>query len=218
MRDLFSSTRNPLAATALSLSFTLVDAAAGVRIDALRDAALSWHIPVAVPTIRGIRLLADGPRGSGVVISIVRSIVRANPRMGAMDALALAVTADDAAKRAGADSHFIAATLLQESAFDPNAISLAGAVGIAQFTESTARFYALDPFDARAAIEGAARILASYLRRYTRAADGPYASALAAYNAGPGAVTFYHGVPPYPETRAYITDIYERWARLSAER
>jgi soluble lytic murein transglycosylase-like protein len=44
----------------------------------------------------------------------------------------------------------------------------------------------------------------------------PYAAALAAYNAGPGAVDAYHGIPPYPETREYIDDIVDRWAKITA--
>lgn len=202
----------------LALSYTLLDDPTIVRIDAVRDAALSWHIPPPVQTIRGLRLLVDAPRGSGAVVSVVRSIVRANPRMDAMDALVLATTADYAARDAGIDPQFLAATLLQESAFDPNAISSAGAFGIAQFTASTARFYAVDPFEPRSAIAGAARLLAAYIAQYAHVAGDPYALALAAYNAGPGTVAYYHGVPPYPETRAYIADIHERWARLIAER
>jgi soluble lytic murein transglycosylase-like protein len=202
----------------LSLSFTLASSPADVRIDALRDVALSWHIPAPVQSIRGIRLFIDAPRGSGPLLSVVRSIVRANPRIGVLDALTLAVDARDAARQVGVDPQFIAATLLQESAFDPNAISTAGAYGIAQFTIPTAQFYGIDPFDPRAAIAGATHVLARYLARYARLADDPYACALAAYNAGPGSVKYYGGVPPYPETRAYIADIHERWARLLAER
>jgi soluble lytic murein transglycosylase-like protein len=201
----------------LSLSFTLAPTYQTVQLDTLRHAALSWHIPVPVRSIRGLRLLVDAPRGSGPVIAVVRSIVRANPRIGALDALALATIARDAARHQGIDAQFIAATLLQESAFDPNAMSTAGACGIAQFTVATAQFYAVDPFDPRAAIGVATRVLAAYLTRYAHVAGDPYAFALAAYNAGPGTVSYYGGVPPYPETREYIADIHERWARLLAE-
>jgi len=165
-----------------------------------------------------MRLLVDAPRGSGALLAVVRSIVRANPRIGPIDALALAIVARDAARRQTIDPNFIAATLLQESGFDPTAISDAGAYGIAQFTAPTAEFYAIDPFDPRAAIAGATRVLAAYLMRYSHADGDPYALALAAYNAGPGAVSYYGGIPPYAETQAYIADIHERWARLIAER
>jgi soluble lytic murein transglycosylase-like protein len=135
-----------------------------------------------------------------------------------MDALALAALARNAALRAGVDPDFIAATLLQESAFDPNAVSSAGAYGIAQFTVPTADGYAIDPFDPPAAIGGATRVLAAYLARYSARLGDPFALALAAYNAGPGTVAYYGGVPPYAETREYIADIHERWARLIVER
>jgi len=202
----------------LTLSFTLVFDPAKVRIDALRDAALSWHIPAPAQSIRGIRLLADAPRGSGPIPSVVRSIVRANPRIGVMDALALAVVARDAARHEGIDPQFVTAMLLQESGFNPAAISPAGAYGIAQFTIPTANYYGIDPFDPRSAIVGAAHVLAGYLARYAGARDDRYTLTLAAYNAGPGAVSYYGGVPPYPETREYINDIRERWGRLLIEK
>jgi soluble lytic murein transglycosylase-like protein len=163
-------------------------------------------------------LLIDAPRGSGPVLAVVRSIVRANPRIAAFDALTLACVARDAAEQEGVDPQFIAATLLQESAFDPNAISPAGAYGIAQFTLPTADLYGVDPFDPRSAIAGATRVLAGYVARYARVHGDRYAFALAAYNAGPGTVTYYGGLPPYAETQAYIADIHERWARLIAEK
>jgi soluble lytic murein transglycosylase-like protein len=108
----------------------------------------------------------------------------------------------------------LGATLLQESAFDPRALSAAGAIGIAQFMLSTADGMGVDPFEPYSAIDGAAALLSSYVRSYDGVYPNPYAAALAAYNAGPGAVTAYRGVPPYPETRAYIDDIVDRWAKI----
>ncbi|GAC1584077.1 MAG: hypothetical protein NVS3B28_04680 [Candidatus Velthaea sp.] len=162
--------------------------------------------------------MIDAPQGSGPVTSAVRSIVRANHRIAPLDALRLSTLAYAAAKHEGVDGNFIAATLLQESAFDPRVISPAGAAGIAQFTISTARAHGIDPFDPEDAVAGGAHLLAEYLARYAHERGDPYALTLAAYNAGPEAVSYYHGVPPYAETRAYIGDIYERWARLIHER
>jgi len=143
-----------------------------------------------------------------------------------MDALTLADLTVDAARAHRLPPFFLAATLLQESAYDPTVMSGAGAVGIAQFTIPTAERYGVDPWTPESAIDGAARLLAAYVRAYsgpemrTRAVshNDPYALALAAYNAGPGAVTSYHGVPPYPETREYLDDILERWADLVHDR
>jgi len=201
------------------LAVTLAFNPSTVQIDALRDAALSWHIPPPAPLTRGIRLFMDAPRGTGQVGATVRNIMRTNPRLSPVDALVLAQATVAAARRNGVDPGFLAATLLEESAYDPRAMSAAGAAGIGQFMVGTADAYGVDPFDPAEAIDATARVLAEYLATY-RAVDwgDPYALALAAYNAGPGAVSAYHGVPPYTETREYISDIFERWSRIVRDR
>ncbi len=185
-----------------------------VRIDGIRDAALAWHIPPPVPVIRGLRLLMDaGPRAPAGV-RVAREVLRTNPRLAPLDALLLADRTLDAARERGVAPAFLAATLLQESAFDPRAVSAAGAVGVAQFTIPTARGEGIDPWDAGEAIGGAARLLSAYVAGYRGRPEDPYALALAAYDAGPGAVAYYGGVPPYAETRAYIVDVRDRWSRI----
>jgi soluble lytic murein transglycosylase-like protein len=77
----------------------------------------------------------------------------------------------------------------------------------------TADARGVNPFDPFDAIRGSAQLLAEYTSAYGKSHD-PFAMALAAYNAGPGAVAAYRGIPPYPETRQYVADIYERWARI----
>ncbi len=161
-----------------------------------------------------MRLLRDGPRTSSATLAVTRAALRTNPRLNPVDALLLAGTTVDAARTYGIPPEFLAATLLQESAFDPRAVSSAGAVGIAQFMLSTAQGAGVDPFDPFDAIAGSARLLSGYVRQYA-AYPNPLAAALAAYNAGPGAVDAYHGIPPYPETRAYIDDIADRWAKIA---
>lgn len=161
----------------------------------------------------------DAPLRSGQLSATVRSIMRTNPRLAAFDALELAERTLRAARARGIDPGFLAATLLQESAYDPNAVSWGGAIGIGQFMVPTADGYGIDPFDPGPAIDATAQLLAAYVARYRGwpGAD-PYALALAAYNAGPGAVAKYGGVPPYAETLAYITDIRERWSRIVRDR
>lgn len=103
----------------------------------------------------------------------------------------------------GVNPALLAALLRAESGFDPRAVSPVGAQGIAQFMPETARGMGLsDPFDPRQAIPAAARLLGGHQRRF-----GSVALALAAYNAGPGAVERYGGVPPYAETQAYVAKI-----------
>lgn len=180
------------------------------------NTALSWPAPASADALKGARILMDGPRVSAPALAIARAVLRTNPRITAIGALALAQATVVAARRASVPPEFLGATLLQESAYDPRAISSAGAVGIAQFEPETAREVGVDPFDPYAAIAGAARLLGAYLVRYRMRYDDPYAAALAAYNAGPGAVAYYRGVPPYPETREYVELIYERWGRIGS--
>lgn len=98
----------------------------------------------------------------------------------------------------------LAAQLQAESNFNPNAVSSAGAQGIAQFMPGTAAAYGLsDPFDPAAAIMAQAHLMSDLLRQF----NGSVELALAAYNAGPGAVQSCGCVPGYPETQAYVAKI-----------
>ena len=108
---------------------------------------------------------------------------------------------DASAQRNGVDPSLLKGLIRQESDFDPNARSSAGAVGLTQLMPSTAAGLGVsDPTDPAQAIEGGARYLRQMLDRF----GGDQTKALAAYNAGPGAVEKYGGVPPYPETQAYV--------------
>lgn len=108
-----------------------------------------------------------------------------------------------AAQRWSVSAHLLAAQLYAESNFNPFARSPAGAEGIAQFMPGTAHAYGLlDPFDPAAAIDAQAHLMRDLLGRF-----GSVPLALAAYNAGPGAVGACGCIPPYPETRAYVARI-----------
>lgn len=187
-----------------------------VRLPVLQDSVLAWHVPVTVEQVRGLRLIDDAPAPAPLTLAVLHFVVRANPGLSPLDALMLASDAVRRARDAGLTPEFFCATILQESAFSPEAVSAAGAVGIAQFTLETADAYGVDPFDWRDALRGSALLLAGYAEAYATAAQDRYVLALAAYNAGPGAVERYHGVPPYPETQGYVGDIIDRWARIQA--
>jgi len=108
-----------------------------------------------------------------------------------------------AAQRWSVSAALLSAQIYAESNFNPNAVSPVGARGIAQFMPGTARAYGLsNPFDATAAIDAQAHLMRDLLRRF---ASVPLA--LAAYNAGPGAVAGCMCIPPYPETRGYVARI-----------
>ena len=111
---------------------------------------------------------------------------------------------DAAARRHGLDPALLAGLIRQESNFDPTAGSPAGAQGLTQLMPATAAALGVsDVHDPAQAIEGGAKYLAQQLKSF----GGDVTLALAAYNAGPGAVQRYGGVPPYAETRAYVQKV-----------
>jgi len=108
-----------------------------------------------------------------------------------------------AARKYGVDARLLASVAKHESSFNPKAVSPAGAQGLMQLMPGTARGLGVDdPFDPAQAIDGAARMLRSLLKEFGRTD-----LALAAYNAGPGAVRKYDGIPPYRETQNYVRRI-----------
>ena len=113
----------------------------------------------------------------------------------------------DAAFSAAEQKHGLPAGLLsavakQESGYNPNAKSPAGAVGLMQFMPATAKGMGIDPKDPAQAIDGAGKLLASHVKTF-----GSVSLALAAYNAGPGNVRKYGGIPPFTETQNYVKKI-----------
>jgi len=111
---------------------------------------------------------------------------------------------DDAAVMNNVPRTLIAAVIEAESHGDPSAVSRAGAQGIMQLMPGTAIEYGVsNPFNARENIAGGSRYLHDLLHRY----KGNLKLAVAAYNAGPGAVDAAHGIPPFAETRAYVSRV-----------
>lgn len=111
--------------------------------------------------------------------------------------------AKDAARRHGVPEDLFLRLVQQESGWNARALSHKGAIGLAQLMPGTARVLRVDPNDPYENLDGGARYLAEQYRTFRS-----WRLALAAYNAGPGAVQKYGGVPPFKETRNYVRVIW----------
>ena len=138
--------------------------------------ATKTQLPLNVGT--GMKAVSDLPAADGDLSSIVQA----------------------AAKRENVDPRLVNAIAQAESGGDQSAVSPVGAIGVMQLMPDTAAGLGVDPYDEKQNVEGGAK----YLREMLDTFGGDVKKAVAAYNAGPAAVKAYGGVPPYPETQAYV--------------
>ena len=132
------------------------------------------------------------------------------PVAAGTDVRALAIAS---ARRHGLDPNLVLAVIGVESGFQPDAVSHKGAQGLMQLMPATARELGVtDALDPAQNLDGGTR----YLRMLVAQYGGDLGKALAAYNAGPGAVKRYGGVPPYRETLHYIDKVLKRYERARA--
>ncbi len=142
--------------------------------------------------------------------SFANALYQASAAQNAQSSLNVPVSMDSIFEEA-ARTYNVSANLLKaigkaESDFNPNDVSGAGAVGVMQLMPETARELGVaDPYDVRQNIMGGAKYISQMLARY----NGNVDLALAAYNAGPGAVDKYGGIPPYSETQNYVRKVKE---------
>jgi soluble lytic murein transglycosylase-like protein len=115
----------------------------------------------------------------------------------------------EAAERNSLPAAFVASVARAESAMKPNALSPKGAIGVMQLMPATAKAMDADPNDTAQNIDAGTRLLRELLVKY----DGDVVKALAAYNAGPGAVDKYHGLPPYRETQMYVNKVIQDYQK-----
>ena len=158
-----------------------------------------YRTPSSIRRILPAPSAAASPFGS--VASATSASATSSPAMAAAPAEYRGLF-EQAGGRYGVSPDLLAAVAQTESGFNPRAVSGAGARGLMQLMPATARSLKVDPANPAEAVDGAARLLSEHQRSF-----GSTSLALAAYNAGPGAVRQYHGVPPYAETRSYVTKV-----------
>jgi soluble lytic murein transglycosylase-like protein len=119
----------------------------------------------------------------------------------------------EAARRSGLPPEFVESVAMVESGFRPDAVSPKGALGVMQLMPGTARTMGADPHDTAQNIDAGTRLLRDLLLKY----DGDVVKALAAYNAGEGAVDKYQGMPPYNETRWYVKKVIDAYQKAGGQ-
>lgn len=118
---------------------------------------------------------------------------------------------DAYSEKNGLDADFVKAVVKQESGFNPKATSRCGAAGLMQLMPGTAKGLGVtNPYDAEQNVKGGTKMLANLLKTY----GGNKELALAAYNAGGGAVKKYGGIPPYAETQRYVKNIMSMYGKI----
>lgn len=141
-----------------------------------------------------------------------------NPALSNDRASLLARTTIQEADAQDIDARLLVALIAVESSWRDNAVSSAGARGLGQLMPGTAAGLGVDPDNPLENIHGVAVHLHGLLAHYANLdRDDCYIDALAAYNAGTGAVDHYGGVPPYPQTRAYVREVIGLWRRLAGD-
>ncbi|WP_299036277.1 transglycosylase SLT domain-containing protein [uncultured Pseudokineococcus sp.] len=164
-----------------------------------------WETPTAIRRVLGEGGSTQGTSGAPAAPALDAGAARPSAiRSDVSSAVARYEPLFAAAtQKHGLPAGLLAAVAQQESGGNPSAVSPAGARGLMQFMPATARGLGVDPMDPASAVDGAGKLFAQHLRRY----DGSIPLALAAYNAGPGAVDRYDGVPPFKETQQYVKKI-----------
>ena len=171
------------------------------------------HSPLEERIARGwlarlsfLREQAGVARNANSIAALARA---SNPGLTPQQAIWMGEHVVAAARKAGLDPFFLAAVVYIESGFHPTVRSRAGAIGLGQLRPQTARSAGVDPHDPWGNLLGAAMTLRAY---YVSFRD--WSLALAAYNAGAGAVRRYRGIPPYAETRLYVAAVWAVYHRI----
>ena len=147
----------------------------------------------------------DAPQPVAIVVAIAEAV--AKPEVLQTDPKLVIA---EMAEQYGLPAKFVSSVARAESAYRMDAVSPKGAIGVMQLMPGTARELGVDPSDVRQNIEGGTKLLRDLLVQYQNDPD-QVRKALAAYNAGAGAVAKYGGVPPYRETQNYVDRVLKNY-------
>jgi soluble lytic murein transglycosylase-like protein len=158
--------------------------------------------------LNGDPILPPADAGSALVGPITpRGALRESAPLIPSSRVQIQALINQVASEQGVDQRLLRAVVEAESDFNPGEVSNKGAMGLMQLMPGTAKELGVgDPFNPYQNLTGGARYLKSMLRQF----NGDVSLALAAYNAGPGAVREYGGIPNYPETKNYVKKILGR--------
>ena len=180
-------------------------------------------MPQTAPPVSGAPLNAFlSPRVQPLYPAYYDFILHRNPRLGMQQASVIAVNLLHFADRYDVDPRLVVAMIIAESDFDPTSTSRTGAMGLGQLMPDTARSLGVNnPYDPAQNLAGSISYLKGRLDTFAdKALPGggqtfeQVSLAMAAYNAGDGAVRKYGGVPPYRETQAYVRLVLSIYRRL----
>lgn len=164
---------------------------------------------VSAATVSGFETEEYTPPASVALVEVPVGVVT-DPGPTAFSPVKLS---ENAARKHGIPSELVQSVMATESAYNPRAVSPKGALGLMQLMPGTARVLGANPLVPSENVDAGAKYLSQLLVRY-QDNDDQVLRALAAYNAGPGAVDRYHGVPPYRETRAYVKRVLKTYHKL----
>jgi len=178
--------------------------------EGLRRPHSSFQDRITYGWLRRLRVLQDAiPFGPGAPNAIAVLAHASNPRLTWKQASWIGEHVVAAARKEGLDPWLLAAVVYTESRFNHASTSWAGATGLGQLMPQTARAAGVDPTDPWGNLLGAAATLRAYYREFR-----DWNLALAAYNAGDGAVRRYGGIPPFAETRWYVSAVWAVYHRI----
>lgn len=180
---------------ALGVALIAASAASAQVLEIGDDGAVTTYAGPAVHTLEGATPILP-PQSATPVAAASEEVIR---------------LIQESSERHALPTALVEAVAWQESRFNHAAVSRKGARGVMQLLPTTASDLGVDPSDLQGNIDGGAAYLAQQLKRF-----GDVRLALAAYNAGPGAVQRYGDVPPYAETQSYVRAILARLAAASA--